>query len=89
MSKKEQTPDSMKERISNILHDVTDENLAKTFADYSNQLETIEPYEDNDEEFLFLLEVTKVLSGFIVQKYMAERGFYQSSEDELGLWEHE
>lgn len=79
----------MKERISNILNKVTDENLAKTFADYSNQLKTIEPSEDNDEAFLLLLEVTEVLRGFIVEKYMQERGFYQNPEDDLNLWEHE
>lgn len=89
MSKINQPSDNMKERINNILNKVTDENLAKTFAYYSNQAKVIEPSEDNDEEFLFLLEVTEALSGFIVEKYMEERGFYQSAEEELNLWEHE
>lgn len=77
------------EKVKRVIDKLTDENLAKTFAYYSNQSKIIEPYEENDEEFLFLLEVTKVLSGFIVEKYMKESGFYQSDEDEFGLWEHE
>ena len=89
MSKKGQTSDNLDERIISILKNVADENLAKTYAYYSNQLNVAEDSADNKEEIMFLLKVTETLSGFIVQKYMAESGFYQSSEDELGLWEHE
>ena len=78
-------------RIVSVLQMVTDENIDKIYASYANQLRVEADCggEENQEEYNFLLEITDLLKGFIVQKYMRERGWYQSDLDDWNRWERE
>lgn len=75
------------EKIARIIDELTDKNLAEKYALYDNQLK--EEADNGNDEFTyeFLLRLTSVLSSFIIQNYMSERGYSESAEDEWGRWE--
>lgn len=77
------------ERIVSVLQTVTDENIDEIYASYSNQLKVEADCGEDQEEYNFLLEITDVLKSFIVQKYMSERGWYQSDLDYWNRWKRE
>lgn len=77
-------------RIVSVLQTVTDENIDEIYARYSNQLKVEADCGGEDqEEYNFLSEIKDILKGFIVKKYMYERGWYQNDLDDWNRWERE
>lgn len=84
------SPSSQKvdmDRIHKVLKSVTDDNLAEMYARYGNQLRVEADCGNDDEEYAFLIELTDFLRGCIVQKYMEQKGYFQSEHDQWNRWE--
>ena len=75
------------ERALEVIKTVTDDNLAELYAKYSNELLEKAGNGISEEEYGFLLETTVALRAFIVQNYMLQNGYLQSSSDEINRWE--
>lgn len=76
-------------RILPVLSTVTDDNIDEIFARYNNRLIMEADHGIDKEEYEFLLELNELLRGFIVQKFMKGRGWYQSADDDWNRWERE